>query len=319
MHDEAMKDEALPLGTRLRGGALLIEEVLGREDKAFLYRAYDVPARREVVLSEYFPDGAGRHARAVAPPLGWSATGFEIARNKFLTGCINAIFTFEENDTLYAAFEYSAGCSAQKAPEGPNLRATVALTSTSIAPPTTLPIPTPALREGISSSSSSTKISKPRQTFSLSDVLPDALRGAGQGAIAGAVSGVLLGVIAALAGDGDIVSGAARGLLMLPVGALAGALLGVLRALPSSAPQLASASPRTRADQIQSTLAGAGKGAIAGIMFGGVFLLLLIAGLGGEASLFSLAKAAILFTLSGAFAGAIVGFIRINPRDRSHH
>jgi hypothetical protein len=309
-----MNDDALPPGTRLRGGAVLIEQVLRRHDKVFFYRAYDVPARREIVLSEYFPDGARRDIRAVTPPAGWSAAGFQIARQKFLSECDDAVWTFEENDTAYVAREYSVPGDST------NSHATVALASTPSAPQTKPSIPTSALREDFSPprpASSAISKSRPRPSFSLRDVFPDAKRGAIQGTMAGAVSGVLLGVIAALFGNGDIVSGAARGLMMLPVGALAGALLGILRALPSNAPQLASASPRTRANQVQSTLSGAGKGALMGLVISGVFQLAALFAGTFDVSAASLFKTVVLFSLAGAFSGGIVGLIRINPRDRA--
>jgi hypothetical protein len=65
-----------------------------------------------------------------------------------------------------------------------------------------------------------------------------------------------------------------------------------------------------------STLSGAGKGALLGFALGPAFLLF-ANGSGLEMPAFSLLRAALLFAISGAFGGGIVGFIRIAPRDRS--
>jgi hypothetical protein len=304
-----MNDAALPVGTRLRGGALLIEEVLRREDKAFIYRAHDFPSRREVTLHEYFPENATRCEREVLAPQGWSEQGFAIARGKFSESAANAIFSFSENNTIYLAREYSARIASP--------HATVALTALSSSLLTSTPheASRPALDAAVLAPPvSSVQL---RRKISWHDILPDALRGAAQGALAGTVGGVLLGMIASMVGDGALVAGAARGLWALPIGAAAGALLGVLRALPANAPQLATASSRTRGEQLQSTLAGAGKGALMGLAMSSVFLL---AGLfvgAFDVTATSMLRGVLLFSLSGTFAGAIVGFIRINPRDRS--
>lgn len=309
-----LPEYSLPVGTRLRGGALLIEEVLRRDDKSFIYRAYDVPGRRQVELCEYFPPDASRHERTVVPPAGWSAQGYVIARQKFVDVFSESLFSFEEHGTFYVAQEYSPSATQRLQIDEYSSHATVALAPTP--KPVPLAQPTSSVAAPQEVLSPATPVSA-RPQFSWRDVLPDALRGAGQGAIAGTVGGVLLGVIAAMVGGEEIIAGAMRGLWALPIGAVAGALLGVLRALPSNAPQLATASARTREEQIQSTLSGAGKGAMAGVLFSGVFLLGLIVMMGGGASLFSLIRVALLFALSGAFAGAIVGFIRVVPRDRS--
>lgn len=314
-----MNETELPAGTRLHGGVLVIEEFLRREDKALIYRASDLPTRSEVLLSEYFPETATRNGREVLAPNGWSAQGFQIAREKwaqsFQSSNPDTLFTFTENNTLYTAREYSAYST--------NPHATVVLGQAAPIPietrdPVRAEIPEAAPSQPARVLAPSSPAQTPnRNQFSLRDVWPDALRGALQGAFAGAAGGVLLGAIAATLGSEEIITGAARGLWALPVGAAAGALLGTLRALPSNAPQLASASPRTREDQIQSTLSGAGKGAIMGLVLGGGFLLLAAIASGGGVSLLGLFQSAFLFALLGAFAGGIVGFIRINPRDRS--
>jgi hypothetical protein len=265
-----------------------------------------------VTLIEFFPPEARRERCAVVRPDTWSTQGFALACENFLQSRPNALFSFTENDTIYAVHEYAA---ASDSPANP--QATVALT-----PGAAMPLEIKAEEEiapATSSVSDTTPVSNAsirQRNFSWRDVGPDALRGALQGALAGAAGGVLLGALAALFGDGDFLSGALRGLWALPIGALTGALLGALRALPSDAPPLATASARTREQHLLSTLSGAGKGALLGLALGLAFLLFAnVSGL--ETPAFSLLRAALLFAISGAFAGGIVGFIRIAPRDRS--
>jgi hypothetical protein len=296
-------NEALPAGTRLRGGALLIEAVLGRDADAFCYRAFDVPGRREITLTEHFPAGASRVNRSVLAPSSWDAPTAESARNEFLKNhCDNQSF-FEENETIYSTHEYSVSLPVTQS-SAPSPFAPSRAVALDPQPPVAVSN-TPIVSHAV----------LPRR-FSWHDILPDATRGAVQGAIAGATGGVLLGALAAFFGEGDYVSGAQRGLWALPIGALAGALLGALRALPSDAPQLATASAHTRTQQWQSTLSGVGKGVLLGSTLGLAFLLF-INTLGIEAPAFSLLRAAVLFALSGAFGGGIVGFIHVAPRDRS--
>jgi hypothetical protein len=310
-----MTGDALPAGTRLHSGAILIEELLRRDEKSFVYRAYDVPARRTVTLVEFFPDGASRYEHAVVPPAGWSTPGFVIAQQNFIKSAGAALFAFEQNATIYLAQEYSVATPTDSMQ---STHATVPLTpiaSSSIASPAPATVIQPP-REEIAAAQAPTASIKTRPKFSLADVIPDAIRGAVQGALAGTVGGVLLGAVASLIGDGDFLNGASRGLWALPIGAFAGGLLGALRALPSNAPQLATASARTDEQQLQSTLSGAGKGALLGFFLGGAFLVFAV-GSGMEISFFVLLRAILLFALSGAFSGGIVGFIRVAPRDRS--
>jgi hypothetical protein len=315
-------NDALPAGTRLRGGALLIEEPLRREGNALLYRAYDVPERREVLLLEFFPESATRNSREVLLPQGWTAQGWKIAQQKFASSCGQTLFQFEENNTLFCVQEYSRFNTPQPSPH-----ATVVLGSSATHPhdvttvdvESTLTSPPQTLREQLAAPIPSPAIWTPTNTppkFSWSDILPDIIQGAKQGAIVGTIGGVLLGALASTIGEGDLVAGALRGLWALPIGTLAGALLAGLRALPSNAPQLATASARTREQQVQSTLSGAAKGALLG--FALVPLLTLSALVSGaEISAGTMLRILLLCALTGSFAGAIVGFIRVMPRDRS--
>lgn len=291
---------ALPNGIKVRSGAYLVEEILAQSEGEFSYRAYDVPARCPIILREFFPIGARREDFQVLAPVGWSVQGFDIAKAKWLQRYADALAVFEENGTAYLVMS----ADSPKIPAPSKLQpeysapANPAQISSSIQPPN--PIQNTA----------------PIRRLSFADLWPDALRGAIQGGLLCGVAGVLLGALAAAFGQNDFLSGALSGAWAFPIGALCGALLGVLRALPANAPQLASASSLSPAQQRRSTLDGAGKGALLGLVLG--FVLIFAAAFSGNEISFSmLVRGEILFALAGAIGGAVVGFIRINPRDRS--
>lgn len=295
--------DALPNSVKVRGGAYLVEEILIEGDGQISYRAYDVPARCPVILSEFFPRGARRKNLEVLAPSGWSAQGFNIAKMKWLQRHPDALASFEENGTAYitmgvdtphALVQAEFPAPANPIKFSPSVHAPE-LPSTPIA----APAPPPA----------------PVRPLSFADLWPDALRGAIQGGLLCGMLGVIFGILAAALGQNNLFSGAMLGLWAFPVGAICGALLGVLRALPSSAPALASASPLSPQEQIATTLAGAGKGALLGLPLG--FALMLGRSLIEGVSLAYFASGLFLFGLLGAMAGAVVGFIRIMPRDRS--
>jgi hypothetical protein len=282
----------------VRGGAYLVEEVLHEGDGEFSYRAYDVPSRCPVIVHEFFPVGARREELEVRAPSGWTAQGFDIAKAKWLQRHGEALAIFEENGTAYLVMDADSPPvrlqAEYSAPANPVFHSTPAAVSVPIAP--------------IQSAS-------PRR-LSLADLWPDAFRGAVQGGLLCGVSGVLLGALAAAFGEGDFLSGALLGAWAFPIGALCGALLGVLRALPSNAPTLASASSLSPEQQLRSTLLGAGKGGVLGLVSGGALILAAFVS-GNEVSVSSALRGVLLFALAGAIGGAVVGFIRINPRDRS--
>ena len=289
----------------MRGGAYLVEEFLAHGDGEFSYRAYDVPSRCPVILHEFFPTGARRDALQVSAPTGWSTQGFEMAKAKWLQRPEQALAIFEENGTAYLVLNTNAlNADSPRAfsPSRlqPEYSAPVSSTPISISSPLPDFTHNPA----------------PIRRFSFAYLWPDAWRGALQGGTLCGVAGVLLGALAAVFGQNNLLSGALMGAWAFPVGAVCGGLLGVLRALPANAPQLASASPVTAQEQERRTLEGAGKGALMGLVLG--ILLIAAAIFNGNEILFSaVPQGLLLFTLSGAIGGAVVGFIRINPRDRS--
>ena len=289
----------------MRGGAYLVEEFLAHGDGEFSYRAYDVPSRCPVILHEFFPTGARRDALQVSAPTGWSTQGFEMAKAKWLQCQKEALAIFEENGTAYLVFNT----------DSLNADLPRTFSPSQLQPEYFAPATSPPISVSISAPDS-TQNSAPIRRFSFADLWPDAWRGALQGGTLCGVAGVLLGALAAVFGQNNLLSGALMGAWAFPVGAVCGGLLGVLRALPSNATQLASASPVTAQDQRRSTLEGAGKGALMGFVLG--VLLIAAAIFNGYEILFSaVPQGLLLFTLSGAIGGAVVGFIRINPRDRS--
>ena len=289
----------------MRGGAYLVEEFLAHGDGEFSYRAYDVPSRCPVILHEFFPTGARRDALQVSAPTGWSTQGFEMAKAKWLQCQKEALAIFEENGTAYLVFNT----------DSLNADLPRTFSPSQLQPEYFAPATSPPISVSISAPDS-TQNSAPIRRFSFADLWPDAWRGALQGGTLCGVAGVLLGALAAAFGQNNLLSGALMGAWAFPVGAVCGGLLGVLRALPSNATQLASASPVTAQDQRRSTLEGAGKGALMGFVLG--VLLIAAAIFNGYEILFSaVPQGLLLFTLSGAIGGAVVGFIRINPRDRS--
>lgn len=311
----------LPNGVKVRGGAYLVAEVLAQNNGEITYHAYDVPARSPVILHEFFPPGARRDNLQVVAPSSWTTQGFEMAKAKWLQNHIGAQAIFEENGTAYLVTPLQP-ISPQNQPAKYQ---TQALPQTQSAPSAVVGPPIPNLPLVIPQIAASPaplpQTSRPQ--FSIADLLPDALRGAVQGGLLCGVAGILLGALAALFAEGNLLFaegnllfGALLGAWAFPVGALGGAILGALRALPANAPQLASASPLTPQQQLQSTLAGASKGAVMGLVLGSG--LMMAAALGGnEISPGFVVRGMLLFAFAGAIGGAVVGFIRINPRDRS--
>jgi len=317
----------LPNGVKVRGGAYLVAEVLTQNNGEVSYHAYDIAARGPVILHEFFPTGARRENLQVVGPSAWTTQGFDMAKAKWLQNHIGALAIFEENGTAYlvtplqspspqtepAKYQTQSLSQTQGEPGAviqppiPNLPLTIPQsplpqTPIALAPlPQTLNVPSSA---------------SPRQQFSVADLWPDALRGGLQGGLLCGVAGVLLGALAAIFGGGNLLLGALLGTWAFPVGAVGGAILGALRALPSNAPALASASALTPQQQIENTLTGAGKGALLGLPLGMILIFVAMAG-GNSIPVSAILRALILFALAGAIGGAVVGFIRINPRDRS--
>ena len=299
---------ALPNGLKMRGGAYLVEEVLAQGDNEFSYRAYDVAARCAITLHEFFPTGARRNDFQVRAPSGWSIRGYNIAKAKWLERHCAALAVFEENGTTYAVMNADSPRPALQHDVQSEMQPEMQPKYSAPA----IPVLTSAPAEIIAPAA---PMSATRPRLSFFDLWPDAVRGAIQGSLFCGVSGVILGALAALLGEGSIVFGVLRGLWLFPIGALCGALIGVLRALPSNAAKLATQSPLTAEQQWQSTLSGALKGALLGGALGLAGLLASNAQTLLSMSTFN--KLLLLFTLAGAIGGAVVGFIRINPRDRS--
>ncbi len=306
--------DALPNAIKVRGGAYLVEEVLTQGDGEFSYRAYDVPARCPIILYEFFPAGAQRDALQVLAPTGWSTQGFEMAKAKWLQSHAEALAIFEENGTAYLVLSADTVLAA----DSPRVFSPSRLLPeySALASPTK----SDATHANIDATPSSISqnapksLSRPRLTFA--DLWPDARRGAIQGGVFCGIAGLLLGALTASFGDGNFLLGAWRGVMLFPVGAVCGGLLGVLRALPSNAPALASASAVTPQQQLQSTLSGALKGVLLGLVLGVLFMLAAVF-VGQEIALSVVPRGVLLFALAGAIGGAVVGFIRIDPRDRS--
>ena len=282
----------------MRGGAYLVEEVLTPIENEISYRAYDVPSRCPVILHEFFPTGASRADFQVLAPSGWSTQGFDLAKAKWLQRHSEALAIFEENGTAYLVM--SADSPRIPAPSKLQPEYSAPANPVQVSTPVQPPMPV--------------QNNAPIRPLSFSNLWPDACRGAIQGGLLCGVAGVLLGAIASAMGDGNLLFGMTRGIWLFPVGAICGGFLGVLRALPSSARQLASVSPVTAQDQWQSAVLGALKGGLLG-MISGIFLA--PAQAAGAPQLPFYLKAVLLFALCGAIGGAVVGFIRINPRDRS--
>lgn len=295
---------ALPNGLKMRGGAYLVEEILAQSDCEFSYRAYDVAARCPIILREFFPTGAKRESFQVLAPPGWSTQGFDIAKARWLQRHAAALAIFEENNTTYLVTAADSAVHSGRFEMQPEYSAPAN------------PVLAPAPIQAPVQAQNGAPIPSARRPLSFADLWPDAWRGALQGGLLCGVSGVLLGGLAAVFAQNDFLFGALLGAWAFPVGAICGAILGVLRALPSNAPQLASASPLSPEQQGRSTLLGAGKGAILGLVSGSA-LMIIAAISGNEMSLSSLPRAVLLFALAGAIGGAVVGLIRINPRDRS--
>lgn len=151
---------------------------------------------------------------------------------------------------------------------------------------------------------------KKHSSLTLQDVWPEVRQGMLRGGVIGGVGGILLGAIAGQIVQGDLWSGALRGLLVALVGAGAGGVVGLLRAQPApSGAMLPTANIFTEA------LVGAGKGAAVGVGLGALLVMQSFVD-GPLATPGSPHQTLFLFGLAGAIGGAIVGVIRAIPRDR---
>lgn len=117
-----MTSFALPPGTRLQGGALLIEDTLGRVPFGIAYQAIDTQLNRPVVLKEFFPGGMSRcqDGITVSPTRVFSSTKFADQRAIFHRGrqlraqlhhpgLIPIHSVFEENGTTYLVMDLLEG------------------------------------------------------------------------------------------------------------------------------------------------------------------------------------------------------------------
>lgn len=114
------EEDALPSGTTLQSGALLLQHVLSQSHFGITYRGEDTHLQRPVAIKEFFPDGCMRHQREVHPHGTLSASTFQLARDRFLDearvlarfrhpNIVNVYSFFEENNTAYMVMEYIEG------------------------------------------------------------------------------------------------------------------------------------------------------------------------------------------------------------------
>ena len=115
----------LPPQTSLRGGAFVLEELLGAGGFGLTYRARETGLSREVAVKEFFPFGSTRQNGQVVPPMGVSQDDWrrELAafREEALTlarfshpAIVRAYAVWAENGTAYFAMEFLRGQSLQK-------------------------------------------------------------------------------------------------------------------------------------------------------------------------------------------------------------
>lgn len=111
---------ALPPGTRLKNGAYILENVLGRGGFGITYRAQDVWSGDTVAIKECFPLGCERKGQEVAPGDFFSASHLE----SFKTGMrqqaesleklqhpaiVRVLENFEANNTVYMVMQFVPG------------------------------------------------------------------------------------------------------------------------------------------------------------------------------------------------------------------
>lgn len=112
--------DALPPGTMLQDGALVIQQVLGQGGFGITYAGYDTRLKRPVAIKEFFPYGAKREGLTAQPPGVMAADDYSAARGRFLDeaqvlaqfrhGGIVAVYAlFEEHNTAYMVMELLRG------------------------------------------------------------------------------------------------------------------------------------------------------------------------------------------------------------------
>lgn len=112
-------DEALPVGTVLRGGQFTVGRVLGKGGFGITYLGSDTQTRRTVAIKELFPFGSSRRGHTVVPR-GFSGGEYKEASRRFLDEAhtllrfhnpqiVDVHTAFEENNTAYMVMEYLQG------------------------------------------------------------------------------------------------------------------------------------------------------------------------------------------------------------------
>ncbi len=117
---DALAPDALAPGTRLQGGTLVLDEVLGIGGFGITYRGQDTHLHRAVAVKEFFPYGCRRDGTDVHPPAAMPESEFRSARQRFLDeaktlaqfhhpGIVDVYTLFEENNSAYMVMEFLAG------------------------------------------------------------------------------------------------------------------------------------------------------------------------------------------------------------------
>lgn len=116
---------ALPQGTKLQSGALIIGKVLGQGGFGITYHSGDVNLRRYIAVKEFFPPNCYRNGLKV---MAVDAQGFEKAKAVFIEearalarfnhrAIARILSIFEENDTAYMVMEFLKGKTLQQTVE----------------------------------------------------------------------------------------------------------------------------------------------------------------------------------------------------------
>lgn len=119
------RSDALPAGTRLRGGEFTLGRVLGQGGFGITYLGSFVSRRQAVAIKEFFPSGSIRHGLEVRPGSNMTPVDYLEAREKFLDearmltrfnhrGICRVYTVFEENNTAYMVMEYLKGKTLAK-------------------------------------------------------------------------------------------------------------------------------------------------------------------------------------------------------------